>query len=141
VLKVDRSRGLDVVAQERRTYSPETATISIEHLLGTEEYSGKKMLELYQKALKEEVNSEGFRDAVFNASTNHVEGKSWEKRPAIIIGGPSGSGKSYAATGVLEALSVVLPRQANDQHTGNDVTTIDGGIVREQSQMRKLMIL
>ncbi|WP_454785751.1 hypothetical protein [Legionella sp. WA2024007413] len=116
-----------------RETNPEKATISMERFLG------KEGAELYKLALEEEMNSHAYMNAVFRASTTHFKGEKWIQRPVVIVSGPSGSGKSFAAKAAVEKATELLPKQEGDT-SGNDVVSVDGGVIREVSQMRKLVI-
>ncbi len=117
----------DRLARER---DPTSATVSMASLLGPEGSI------LYVAALKEEINSEEYMDAlVINAST-HYPGAPCTPRMAMIIAGPSASGKTYAAA---SAIAQATASESQDL-SGNDFLAIDGGIVRETSQMRRLAI-
>lgn len=116
-----------------RGTNPEAATIEMKELLG------KKGFELFEKALEEEMNSKEFRDAVVYQSTSHFEGPKWEERPIVIVAGPSGCGKSFAAKAAVEKSNQFLKASPTDL-SGNYVVAADGGIIREVSQMRKLVI-
>ncbi|MDR3501043.1 MAG: hypothetical protein P4L79_00495 [Legionella sp.] len=119
---------------DNRATDPESATINMKELLGEE---GVK---LYKLALEEEMNSKAFRYAVAEASTTHYEGPKWKKeRPVVIVAGPSGCGKSHAAQNALKTANRFLPTDDQDM-SGNNVIAADGGIVREVSQMRKLLV-
>ncbi|MCW8385104.1 hypothetical protein OQJ15_02170 [Fluoribacter dumoffii] len=118
---------------EIRKTNPEKATIRMEDFLG------KEYTRLYQLALEEEMNSEEYMNAVFRASTSHFEGEKWTERPVVVVAGPSGSGKSFAAKAAVEKAVKLLPKIEGDA-SGNDVVAIDGGVAREVSQMRKLVI-
>ncbi|WP_454782973.1 hypothetical protein [Legionella sp. WA2022007384] len=85
------------------------------------------------------MNSKEFRDAVVIKSTSHIEGPKWKERPVVIVAGPSASGKSYAAKAAMEKANQFLAADVYNM-SGNDVIAADGGIVREMSQMRKLVI-
>ncbi|MCL9683001.1 hypothetical protein [Legionella maioricensis] len=118
-----------------RKNNPERATIKLEELFG------KEGAELYQKALKEERNSQEYMDAVFRTSTTHYEGDKWAQRPVVIVAGPSASGKSFAAQEAIKKDSEFLPKMdTGADKPGNDVVAVDGGIFREVSQMRKFAI-
>ncbi len=119
-----------------RKDNPEKATIKLNELLG------KEGAELYQKALKEERNSQEYMDAVLRASTTHYMGDKWAQRPVVIVGGPSASGKSVAAQQAIEKAAAFLQKvdTGMDAPPGNDVVAVDGGICREVSQIRKLAI-
>lgn len=116
-----------------RETNPEKATISMKSFLG------KEGSELYKLALEEEMNSNEYMNAVFRASTTHFEGEKWKQRPVVIVAGPSGSGKSFAAKAAVEKSTELLPKHEGDK-SGNDVVSVDGGVIREVSQMRKLVI-
>ncbi|WP_199739227.1 hypothetical protein [Legionella qingyii] len=116
-----------------RETNPEKATISMHSFLG------KEGTELYKLALEEEMNSNEYMNAVFRSSTTHFEGEKWKQRPVVIVAGPSGSGKSFAAKAAVEKSTELLPKQEGDK-SGNDVVSVDGGVIREVSQMRKLVI-
>ncbi|CDZ77131.1 hypothetical protein BN59_01413 [Legionella massiliensis] len=117
----------------RRDTNPESATIKMVDFLG------KEGRELYRLALEEEMNSPEYMNAVFRASTTHFEGEKWAQRPVVIVAGPSGSGKSFAAKAAVEKANQFLPKIDGDQ-SGNDVVAVDGGVAREVSQIRKLAI-
>ncbi|KTD74506.1 hypothetical protein [Legionella tucsonensis] len=118
---------------ETRATHPEEATTDMLKFLG------KQGLELFHLALEEEVNSKEFRDAVVIKSTSHLDGPKWQERPVVIVAGPSASGKSYAAKAAMNKANQFLGADFHDM-SGNDVIAADGGIVREVSQMRKLVI-
>ena len=73
-----------------RKNKPEDAAISAKELLG------KKGINLYKRALKEEIYNERYLAALFNKATKFIAGSKWHNVPFIIIGGPSGCGKSFA---------------------------------------------
>ena len=105
------------------------------------DYLGKEGLALYKAALQEEINSEAYRNAVFRASTTHFQGPKLTERLVVHVAGPSACGKSYAAEAAVKAAcnnKTVLKNL--DDRSGNDVVAIDGGVVRQVSQMRKLVI-
>lgn len=119
---------------DTRGTDPESATIKMAALLGEEGVT------LYKLALEEEMNSREFRYAVAEASTKHYDGPKWSKeRPVVIVGGPSGCGKSRAADDAVKNAYRFLPTNAQDM-SGNNVISADGGVVREVSQMRKLLV-
>lgn len=118
---------------ETRATHPEEATTNMLKFLG------KQGLELFHLALEEEMHSKEFRDAVVIQSTSYFEGPKWEERPVVIVAGPSGSGKSYAAKAAVEKANQFLSVSSNDL-SGNYVVAADGGVIREVSQMRKLVI-
>lgn len=118
--------------QEKQT-SPEKGTKTLRGFFGAQGEA------LYQLALEEERYSKEYMDAVFHRSTNFYEGPKWAGRPVILVAGPSGSGKSTAATSAVIKASSLLPKYDEDK-SGNYVTSVDGGIARQVSQMRKLAI-
>lgn len=113
-------------------------TTSIEDLLDAEG------LALYKNAIAEEGKSRAFRDAVFLKSTQHYDGPKWDKKLILWVGGPSASGKTYAASEAVKAMATKMPHATNEENekinTGNDVVSVDGGIEREVSQMRQLVL-
>lgn len=118
--------------------NPKSGTIKME------EFLGKKGLELYKLALEEEMNSKKYMNAVYLNSTKFYSGDVWDQRFGLVTGGPSGSGKSYATEMVVEKAKLLLPvkrRDAENLGSGNYVVTVDGGLAREVSQMRKLVIV
>lgn len=112
---------------------PVAASVSLEEFLGPE---GK---ELYSLALEEEANSKEFMNALFTKSTKKVGGEAWAQRPVVIVAGPSSSGKSTAVTMVLKLANKFIPK-IKGQKAENYAVIVDGGIAREVSQMRKLVI-
>ncbi|HEX2549773.1 MAG TPA: hypothetical protein VHM20_08085 [Gammaproteobacteria bacterium] len=115
-------------------------TITMEELLGT------KGVELYQQAIQEEYNSREFKTAVFIASTKHYAGKSWKDRLILWIGGPSAAGKSFLRDRIIGHLYSLpekdLPTKENkeEKEKGNFVVSVDGGVEREVSQVRQLVL-
>lgn len=105
-----------------------------------ENFLGKAGMKLYKLALKEEMNSQAYMNAVFRASTTHFEGEKWAERPFVIVAGPSGCGKTRAAKEAVERAAQFLPKTTSGEADGNDVVAIDGGVFREVSQMRKIAI-
>lgn len=111
----------------------EAHTVSMNKLLGAE---GVK---LYHKAVKEERNSTAFREAVFHKSATKYDGPAWTQRMVLWIGGPSASGKSFAATSLVKEIGEKQMKNAGGDK-GNVVVSVDGGIERELSQMRQLVL-
>lgn len=101
-------------------------------------FLGSAGLKLYKAALEEEMSSRSYRDAVFNQATKFLAGPRLEKRPIVIIAGPSASGKSYATDTIIEKLKE-MPKKIGAEE-GNYLACVDNGIGREVSQMRKLLI-
>jgi len=120
------------VSDEIKKTTPESATREMKDLLGPEG------LKIYKLALKEEMHTKEYRDAVFNASTKYIGGPSLQTKPFIIIAGPSGCGKSFATDMILQQVSQ-FPKSP-DGREGNLIACVDGGIGRQVSQMRKLVI-
>lgn len=119
---------------EIRKDNPESATISMEQLLG------KEGATFYKLALEEEMHSFQFRKAVFKQSATFYPGAKWTERPVLIVSGPSGSGKSFAASAALKKVNEKILSKDESDLSGNWVVAVDGGIIRETSQMRKLAI-
>lgn len=119
--------------EQNRQNNPETAAISLEKLLG------RQGVDLYKLALEEEMHSNQYREAVVANATTYVPGEKWQARPAVIVAGPSGCGKSYAAQSAIIVANEFLPK-IDGMMTNNPVIAVDGGIIRETSQMRKLLI-
>jgi hypothetical protein len=117
-----------------RETNPSAATIDLKKLLGEEG------LTLYQAAIEEEKDSPTFREAVFLSSMKHYPGAKWDKRLILWIAGPSASGKSYTANTVIEKLKTDVMESINGSQDGNHVVSVDGGIERELSQMRQLVL-
>lgn len=109
------------------------AAVIMEDLLGPE---GVK---LYKAALVEERFSKEFMDATLRASTKHYEGPKFTKRFATPISAASATGKSYTAKYLIDINTEFMPKDEENQ-SGNDVVSIDGGIAREISQIRKLAL-
>lgn len=112
---------------------PEKATIKIQAFLN------KEGAALYKAALEEERQSFEFMNAVFRQSSTKIPGEKWKERPVIFIGGPSGCGKSYAAQVAIKKTMELLPKEDGEM-TNNTIVAVDGGVAREVSQMRKLVI-
>jgi len=127
------------------------------------ELLGEHGMNLYKAAINEERNSQNFREAVFVNSCNHYEGLKWEKKMVLWVGGPSASGKSFGAQAIINQVEYKMPKEiANAKakkdttgkilisaqgsveyeydEPGNDVISIDGGIEREVSQMRQMLL-
>lgn len=111
----------------------------------------KKLLDpagvkLFKEALEEEVNSKEYRDAVFENSAMFFEGAPWDKRPVVTVAGPSASGKTTATEHVISENQVLFGGKKESESSPNTsshqncVVSSDGGVVRETSQMRNLVI-
>ena len=117
-----------------RLSSPKKASISMT------EFLDKTGVDIFKLALKEETNSKQYRDAVYFNSATFIAGKAWTQRPIHFIGGPSSSGKSYSAQRLIKYILSLLTLSNSEDEPGNLMIQADGGIVRETSQIRKLMI-
>ncbi len=126
---------LDHLSRYDFPHTIDPKTITLENLLGT------KGLKLYKLALKEEMNSTAFRDAVCTASTSTHQGKRWAQRPIIFVAGPSGCGKSYASKSIIQKLNDSADAfKKGDDVIDNVIVAADNGIARDISQIRKLAI-
>lgn len=116
------------------TVHPQNSAITLKELLG------KEGVELYEAAIKEESKSRNFRDQVFKNSVFTVTGQpaSEDKKIVAWIGGPSGTGKSFYSKNFANRL--VGHDDHNDNHQEVSFVTIDGGIERQTSQMRNLVL-
>lgn len=110
------------------------------YAIDAEVFLGSAGLKLYMNALKEELHSKHYREAVFNQSVIFRSGQTLEKPPMLIIGGPSAGGKSTVVQSVIDDVVMKLPKKDDNNNEGNFIVAIDGGICREVSQMRKLLI-
>jgi len=79
--------------------------ITMEVLLGAEG------LKLYKAAVAEEGKSRSYREAVFLKSFKHHEGASLDKRALLWVGGPSASGKTYAAEEVFKNICNIAAKE------------------------------
>lgn len=114
---------------------PLKRTTDINDLLGPE---GVK---LYMAAKKEEAASRAYRNAVFLKSTTKHGKDKWAKPMVLWVGGPSASGKSYGSNAVIAKMDAEVMEKAPDgAGKGNYVVSIDGGIERETSQIRNLLL-
>lgn len=117
---------------------PTLTAIQMETLLG------KKGLELYKDAVEEERKDPRFRAAVFTKSLKHYPGPKLDERVVLWVAGPSASGKSYGASEAIKKTVATLNPDAATQdpklQRGNNFVSVDGGIEREVSQMRQLVL-
>lgn len=144
--------------------NPIGSSITLKELLGNDD----EMVRTFKEAMEEESKSKLFREAVFNASSNSFEGEKWTKRPVIIVGGPSASGKSTITAKAIEenqalffetkptsdstsessqsdtvevtAEGIPADNSETARNHENIVVSSDGGVVREVCQMRNLII-
>lgn len=137
----DRTVFIDYVTQllaDKDKYTKQDNPVSsFKDILGAEG------LKLYQLALDEEMHDIRYRYAVFDASSDFIEGATWVQPVSILVAGPSASGKSTAINRVLETIKDLPKKQDAQGQTieeSNWVTRIDGGISREVSQIYKLAI-
>ena len=106
-----------------------------------EDLLGKDGIKLYKLAVEEERNSPAFRNATFLKATKKYPGAKWNERLILWVGGPSASGKSFGADAIIEKVNAdVMPKSDPLNTDGNYVVAIDGGVEREVSQMRKLLL-
>lgn len=121
---------------ERKGKTPKPNTITMQELLGSEG------LNQYINAIKEEKESPCFREGVFAQSMSTYPGKTWEGQVITYIGGPSASGKSFAATSAMEEISKQMEgtEGITSDKRGNEAVAIDGGIEREFSKIRSLVL-
>jgi ankyrin repeat protein/2-polyprenyl-6-methoxyphenol hydroxylase-like FAD-dependent oxidoreductase len=113
------------------TGNPEKDAAILEKLLG------KKGVVLYQAALQEEANSIAFRTAVFNHAANAQKGPTWSDQLVVYIGGPSGAGKTHSSKTILDEVG---QEYAGNPEGINYYVMVDGGIEREVSHVRQLMV-
>lgn len=102
-------------------------------------FLGEEGLRLYKAAVDEEMRSRSFRDAVFLKSVQHYEGDKWDKKLVLWVGGPSASGKTYGASSAVTSMAEKMPSSGEDK-SGNYVVSVDGGVEREVSQMRQMVL-
>ncbi len=129
----DKFEGCGFKLEDKKT-NPEGAAVKLNKLLNN------KGLELYQLALEEEANSKAYMNAVLLASTKTYKGKKWLEKPIELVGGPSGSGKSTQANKAVQKAQSSLKVDLSGNDVDNRMISVDGGICREISQIRKLVI-
>jgi hypothetical protein len=118
--------------QENKSFD---TTITLEQLLG------KAGVEQYKQAIKEERNSKSFRAAILYKATQERPGPPWQQRMMLWIGGPSGCGKSFSANSLLNRIAKDMPVDDNKaKDSKNYLVAVDGGIERDLSQMRKMVL-
>lgn len=118
------------------TGNPTDRAVKLEDLLGP------RILTLYHNAIAEEEQDPNFRDAVLAESLRQYDGPKWSERVVLWVGGPSASGKSFGADSAIREMSSKLPKSQKTEDDGktNVVAFVDGGIEREVSQMRQLVL-
>lgn len=104
-----------------------------------EAFLGKEGVELYKAACAEENRSTAFRDAVFLNSTKAYDGPKWTKKLRMWVGGPSASGKSFGTDNLIKSISKKFAKDESNLEK-NYVTTIDGGVERQMSQVRQMVL-
>src|SRR5579872_339381 len=134
VISARTDNEIELKVPDTRTTNPEDNLVTLEELLGPEG------LKAYYAAIKEERESSAFRNAVFLKATKHYEGEKWKERMVLWVGGPSASGKTFAADAVVETADAMVMEKDSKNESGNDVVSIDGGIEREVSQMRQYVL-
>jgi len=97
-----------------------------------------KGYEFYKAAVNEEVRSQAFRDAVFQKSTNHYGGPTWSQRLIAPFAGPSAAGKSVTQPKLIAKIAELMPK--SNRNDGNDIVSVDGGVEREVSQIRGIVL-
>ncbi|MDI9819236.1 MULTISPECIES: hypothetical protein [unclassified Legionella] len=103
------------------------------------EFLGEDGLAKYQAAAEEENGSKAFREAVFFRASKRFNGNKWAKKLVLWVGGPSSSGKTYGAKGVIEKLDSEILEKTQEVG-GNTVVSVDGSFERETSQMRQMVL-
>jgi hypothetical protein len=120
-------------------------TIGLEKLVG-----GEVNLGYYKAAIEEERDSSAFRAAVVMAGVLAYKElvPDWKKPKHLIIGGPSGAGKTFGAKTIIKELFKYSREELlegmfyGDGH-GNPIqyfVTVDGGDSRATSQIRKMVL-
>jgi hypothetical protein len=109
--------------------------IPLREFLGT-----RGLVDLYKEAISEENKSRAYRRAVVLRGVKVFGGYEWRPQQHIIVAGPSGSGKSYAAQRVIEEL--LEAGYGGEEVEGKETRfmSVDGGDAREVSQVRKMVI-
>jgi hypothetical protein len=75
------------------------------------EILGADGLKLYKAAIEEEGKSRAFREAVFLRSVQHHDGPALDKKALLWVGGPSASGKTFAANSVFKTIAEAAPKE------------------------------
>lgn len=117
-----------------------------------EKFLGPELLKAYKEAIKEERASRAFRDAVFLESTIACKKKNsgQNRKPFVLwIGGPSASGKTYSTDAAVQNVTngeLTLAKKRGERIDPGElkdlelVVSADGGVEREISQMRQLVL-
>lgn len=149
-----RSSFLDYLQHITLNFDPALTSsresVTMQTLIGGKvRFEGKEItgLDLYKAAIAEEMQSLEFRAAVLLEAANIYPGQTWQssdtdKPKAIFEGGVSAAGKSYVQKQLIAELSQLWhdPSRPIADHKGNLVISIDGGIEREVSQMRNMLL-
>lgn len=120
-------------------------------LIEMNDFLGKDNVALYKKAIAEEDRSRAFREAVTLAGLKTFGSMKWNLRQQLIVGGASGSGKSFGAKVIIQALMQAgedFPEVFQRLLIKPEVTTgpitrfvgVDGGDARAVSQVRKMTL-
>lgn len=110
------------------------------------EFLGDDLALLYKLARKEERFDKGYINSVFAKSVETVDGAKWGKRPIATLFGPSASGKSFVKNQVLDEINSRTEKQEDSENNPsvnrhkNGIIFSDGGIERDVSEVRKLMV-
>lgn len=129
------TRYLADVLKNHSMRDPGSAPIKMKKLLG------KQGVKLYKEALREEYESREFRRATFLASTQFYSGPKWIKKLVIWSGGPSASGKSFYRDWLIKkVMGSQYIEKNNADLSGNYIVSVDGGVERSVSQVRKLAL-
>jgi len=116
----------------------DNSTITMEAFLSAD------MFKLYQAALLEESQSPEYRRAVFLESIELYEGETLEQPLDLIMGGASATGKTFFKNPAFLAAAEHAPKRIDENgavvENGNYVISADGGIARELSQVRGILL-
>lgn len=114
-------------------------TVTLAEFLGDPE-----LLDLYKAAVKEEMNSRNYKNAVFLNSIHHYAGDTLETPVLVPAGGASGVGKSFLKKTTMETVVAQSPKKRDAQNEvvrdGNDVVSVDNGIARSTLQVGKMVV-
>ncbi|EHL30233.1 hypothetical protein LDG_7742 [Legionella drancourtii LLAP12] len=124
---------LDKFLEDREIISGNKEVTKLRVLLGPE---GTK---LFQLARREERFDKDYINAVVDKSLMSSTGAKWITRPVVPLLGPSASGKSFVKKQVLDEINNKTAKSLGST-TENGLVFSDGGIERDESSVRKLMI-
>lgn len=113
---------------------PALAAIDLNTLLG------EKGVDLYRKALAEEVKSKEFRRVVLEESRLYETGVVCKKRQMIPVAGPSGSGKSSGSKQAFKKALELHGVKTRKNRRGTHAIVVDGGLPREVSLVWKTLM-